>query len=175
MWEMDRFDWGKLHAKGSSARVPDALVELASASTEEQADAAYWRIDNVVVVQGTLYEAAVPTTACLVALLPKCNNVVRERVLELLVQLGSGESAPNVDVDVAAECRREILLGYCEYAHLLESGEDRERVHAVDLMGLCATADPTLGGRVKWYFRRSLEGERDAGVRVLLNNWIVEL
>ncbi len=59
---IDSVYWASLRSdSGSAVGVPQALWDLFSASSEDAAEAAYWRIDNEVIVQGQLHEAAVPT------------------------------------------------------------------------------------------------------------------
>jgi hypothetical protein len=53
-----RIDWASLRtAHGNAAHVPDALVRLHS-DREDARRSAYWQLDNYVVLQGSLFEAA---------------------------------------------------------------------------------------------------------------------
>ena len=178
-WDLERYDWARLRAQGSAEGVPRALTALASASTEAEARDAYWRIDNTVVVQGALYEAAVATAACAVVMLHVCSAPGRPRLLELLVQLGSGEPAPSElqagNADIQERCMMELLRGVSTYFHLLESGSNREREHCVDLLGLCCGLDASLLPRTRWYFERLLASGMDEGGGQLVNNWLEEL
>jgi len=85
--------WGRLEtASGTAEHVPDALKHLAQARTEDEAKAAYWELDNEVVVQGRLYEAAVPVVSVLLAMLQgQLSRVARARVVDLLVEIALGD------------------------------------------------------------------------------------
>jgi len=81
MWELERFDWGSLRSVRSAAAVPGAIEALRTADTDDVAKEAYWRIDNEVVVQGELFEAAIATACCLVAALGSCTEASRALAL----------------------------------------------------------------------------------------------
>ncbi|MDQ2587895.1 hypothetical protein [Saccharothrix yanglingensis] len=110
--ELARHDWGSLPVAGDrAAATPRSLVGLLSAHTEEDADRYYWRLENVVVVQGGLYEAAPAVVSVLLAgLAGRLSEPAEEWVLELLFQLVAGESsAEAVDrghPDLGDRCRR---------------------------------------------------------------------
>ena len=57
--ELSRHDWSGLRSFiGDASFVPNAIMALASARSETEAMNAYWRIDNVVMVDGRLSEFA---------------------------------------------------------------------------------------------------------------------
>lgn len=60
MRRVEKANWSSLrsHARDSSEYVPDAFRQLIDAQSEVEADTAYWQLDNRVVTQGRLYEAA---------------------------------------------------------------------------------------------------------------------
>ena len=95
IWERERYDWASLRAMGSAVTVPKALQRILESTNEAEATSAYWLIDNVVVVQGSLYEAALPAAACLVVALAHCGLPARPKILELLVQIGAGKPDPS--------------------------------------------------------------------------------
>ncbi|MCG8418009.1 MAG: hypothetical protein MJE77_08720 [Proteobacteria bacterium] len=152
MLELKRDDWTTLAAQGSASAVPQAIADLLSAKTVEQAEEAYWRIDNTVVVQGKLFEAAVPTLRLVLTSIHQCAAVARPLALELLVQLASGSNEPADDGTLARQCRRELVYELSYVFSLVEHGALEERMHCVDLLGLCVHADRTLLPRVRWYF-----------------------
>ena len=66
--ELDRYDWGSLRTcAGTAAEVPAAVAALVAATTEADAEHAYSEtsLDNEVVVQGNLFQAAVPLVSVL--------------------------------------------------------------------------------------------------------------
>jgi hypothetical protein len=176
-WEPDRYDWASLRAQGAGEQVPAALRALQEASVDEEAERAYWRIDNTVVLQGALYEAALPTITCGLVILQRCTPVARPWILELLVQLGGGKPAPDEvalgNTELRNLCLVELARGEAVYFDLLENGSECERRHCVDLLGLCATRDPLLRERVLWYFRKLLTLNISEGLAGLIDNWIL--
>jgi hypothetical protein len=146
---------------GSAAGVPTAIECLRDARDDEEANKFFWRIDNTVVVQGQLYEAAEYTIPCVLAALHGATVAGRWWLLHLLYQLGAGVSA---NEEVAAgnanldkRCRAEVKLGTSMYFHYLEYGTVDERGHAADLLSLCCKGDPALATRVVWWLRRIVD------------------
>lgn len=179
-WEMSRIPWRNLRSAGNSDDVPKAIEALQAAPDEESALKAYWKIDNVVIVQGALYEAAEPAARCLLQCLLRCSSAARRHVLELLVQLGSGEPSEvelrSGNSALAARCRAEVARGYHLYANLLESSDAREE-HAlcIDLLGLCCLVDRKLRDSVLWYFGCVRTRGASDGVLQLIASWEGEL
>lgn len=179
-WELDRHNWPNLRCQdGDASHIPAALADLVNALSSEDVKRAYWRIDNYVIVQGALYEAAVPTASCLVAVMPRCTSAALTWALELMVQLGNGETAPEekqiASNDLRAECIRELLRGVGMYFDILQHGNDEQSLHCVDLLGLCAIEDTTLRARVKWTFSRLVAERSNHRLRMLVEDWMDEI
>lgn len=149
VWEYNRYDWSLLGAQGSAVGVPAALDDLSSAPTSESATAAYWRLDNTVVVQGSPYESAVATAACVVALLPICSAASRPRLIELLEQLTGEESA--IPMSSQRVMFREVIKAYGFFIALVQHGSDVECSVCVDLLLYCATHETTLQAEAQFY------------------------
>jgi hypothetical protein len=67
---LDRCDWSAHQADRSDAGfVPEAVRQLAVATTADQAATAHWKPDNRVVVQGRIYDSVLPVVRGLLALL----------------------------------------------------------------------------------------------------------
>lgn len=92
--EIARTPWNTLRVMmGTAEHVPAALRQLLSATTAAEGDAAYWKLENRVVVQGQLYNSAefvVPVL--LAALLEPRPRHTTIGILELLFQIVSGQS-----------------------------------------------------------------------------------
>lgn len=179
MWEADRYDWNALRALGSARDVPAALWKLARSSSAAEAESAYWRIDNVVVVQGALYQAALPTAACAVIALGTASPLGRLHLLELLVQLALGEPHPSEvalgNSDLPKGCAAEAMKGYAQYLIFLESCGHRERIACIDLLGLLAQEKPSLRDQVRVHFARLLQEEIEPQTRLLADEWLADL
>lgn len=94
--EIARVNWSCLReAGGSAGEIGVGLAALLSASSSEQIEAAYWRLENHVVVQGEVFEVAEATVSVLVAsLADRYPSQVRVAVLELLFQIVNGAASP---------------------------------------------------------------------------------
>ena len=123
--ELDRIDWTKVEeASGSAASIPLAFRSLLMATNLEEIKRAYWKLENHVVVQGRLYEAAAYIVPAICASLAQPDRplLVRTWVLELLFQICNGyyvEDGPSTaNADIVARCkntsRRSLWLLYGE-------------------------------------------------------------
>lgn len=178
-WDIIRIPWSEYRAAGTTEHLPNALLQVQQAATVQQAEQACWQIENTVVVQGALYEAAIPTVICLLGIIQRATDAARPFILELLVQIASGEPA-EVSMEsghsrLNEQCMREIARGTAVYVDWLEYGTGTERLHCVDLLGLCSQRDRTLKERVRWLFQRVLHIEEDERVKEFLAYWITEL
>jgi hypothetical protein len=149
--ELERWDWSALRqASGNAGHVPEAIRALLNSTTADELDEPYWQLENHIVVQGRLYEAALPAVSVLIAALT-CHDRpgwVRIGLLDLLFQLVNGTSHESEIAqgrpDLATTCKqaarqglwvlyRELFEGEQEAAKdvLLEIEEDRDRLAAV--------------------------------------------
>jgi len=179
MWELERFDWGSLRSAGSAAAIPSAIEALRTAGSEDAAKQAYWRIDNEVIVQGELFEAAVPTACCLVAALGSCTEASRARIVELLFQLATGTPHSSEFARGARElhhlCRREVLRAAPLIFESFERAPPESLDLWVDLLIVFSEEDKSLAPRVQWYLGRALRLDIHAGLRESIQRAIVNL
>jgi len=179
MWELERFDWGSLRSARSAAALPDAIETLRTADTDDLAKQAYWRIDNEVVVQGELFEAAFPTACCLIAALGSCTEASRARIVELLFQLATGTPHSSEVARGAVElhhlCRREVLRAAPLIFESFERAPPASLDLWVDLLIVFSEEDKSLAPRVQWYLGRARRLEVHAGLRESLQRAIADL
>ena len=140
--EIARVEWNSLRELiGPADKIPAALLDLFRASTESAADAAYWRLENHVVVQGQLFQAAEPVVSVLLAaLLDQSPLHIRSRILELLFQILSGhpdESEVAASNEGLAErCKSKAREGlWVLYREMREGEQDaaRECIELIEL------------------------------------------
>ena len=129
--QLDRFPWSSpCCAEGPGTHVPDELRKMAVAQDEESGSRAYWALDNSVVVQGSLYEAAQWIVFALLGALKVGSEVGRKLSLELLIQMSWGESNPDAvargHADLGGVVRAEVGLGLATFYDLLGSSDDDE-------------------------------------------------
>lgn len=167
--EANRLNWAALRSAGEANGVPEAIEKLRTARSPEEATRAYWQIDNTVVVQGALYEAAEPTIPCLLEALSTSTDLGRARILELLYQLGSGgvhrEELIVGNHDLDERCRAAVKLGTSQYFYLLENGTPSESGFCADLIELCAKDDAPAQARARWWFERMLRTSIDENAK----------
>lgn len=135
-------------ASGPAESVEVALRDLFAAESEEDAEAAYWRLDNEVVVQGRMY----PLVVCLVPLLGlvlalrQGSAVARRHVVELLAEFALGCGHEDLDepdlvvAGVEAEMRR---LGVI-LSSLLWDADVRVRRAALEILRVTPGEDDKL-------------------------------
>lgn len=178
-WEFSRTPWSKLRAAGSAAKLPEAIQALLEARSKSDAERAYWRVDNTVVVQGGLFEAALPTVPAVLGALQRSTGVGQSYLLDLLVQIGAGQPAPEElasgNTSLKDHCVEEISRGAAIYFHLLQYGTQTEQLACVDLLGLCALRDSSLRDRLVWYLRRLSEESLEPGPAKFIDGWLAEL
>jgi hypothetical protein len=115
--EIELVAWGELReASGDAVQTASALRSLLSAQTPEEASAAYWQLENRIVVQGAVFEAAEAATAVVVAALAEPRPFhIRVAALELLFQILSGEpdatELARGNVHLVTRCRQRAREG----------------------------------------------------------------
>lgn len=178
MWEVERHNWDELRAMGTAEQVPLVIEQLVHSASAAEAEAAFHFIDNLVVVQGCLYEAAPATAACLVLALPFSSPMARLTILELLNALCGANFAPQEEIAARAlqkKCLQEVRKGVASYLHLLQYGTVQERGQCVDLLDMCAEDDPSLVEQVLWYLVKVKELHLSAEFDELVTNTMSSL
>ena len=128
--EISQYDWtAMMEADGPATKIPLAIWELLDASSPEDAVKAYWKLENHVVVQGSLFEAAVSTVSviCASLVLGPRPKWVMIQLLELLFQIVSGESHSDEVKrglsDLGERCRAEASKSLWLLYGLFQEGE----------------------------------------------------
>ena len=160
-WELERHNWAGIGV--NLIEMPNVIDRLLRATDRAEAERMYWRIDSVVVRNGGLLPGAPEVCECLVQGLVSATPVSREKVLELLVQIGGGEAGDTTAGTVLSEgVRHQVLFGLPIYAEFLETGSRAERFHCIDLLSICAEIDINSRSRVRYLLLRAAEfGERE--------------
>ena len=127
--ECRSIEWSAFRSlEGSSEKLGDGLLALLNATEPETAEAAYWELENHVVAQGTVCEAAIPATSVLIAgLHGEMSTASTIKVLDLLYQILSGhsdETRSDVDADIVSICEQRareglwgLIRGYLDEDH----------------------------------------------------------
>lgn len=133
-------DWSCLQEIGGTAQgVGAALLDLLAAPTSQMASDAYWRIENHVVVQGELYQAAEVCTAVLVAAFAdERPRHVRICALDLLFQILSGSPSPTAGTpsDLLERCQSAAREGLWGLVREAVSGEHDAAWEVLERIGL---------------------------------------
>ncbi len=141
LWDLDRVDWAQAWtATGSGESIPQVLRTLSVVDAMDAGWEVYWQLDNVVVVQNTLYPAAEYVVPFLLRLAAFGDQLPRLFAIELLIQIAAGEGDPSASLEadrtLGDRCRNGIRRGIeCFYA-LVRSQDPEVRVRALYLIDL---------------------------------------
>jgi hypothetical protein len=114
--------WDRRQAADGDARtVPDALLALAAATDPDEIRRIYWRLDNHVVVQGSVYEAAYHLLPYLLELLTDRDRASRIALYDLLVEIAAGQPA-NAGATVVTSDGSQLDLGEACQARIRDDG-----------------------------------------------------
>lgn len=152
--QLDEVDWRSLHtAHGTAEHIPVALRALANAQTAGQLFDAYWRLDNYLVLQGTLYESAYFAVPYILdVLLSSQRPRLRVAAYDLLIEIARGvpnpgrpwTPPPNAPEDLREACRELITSGLAACVPDLFSGDGMVRRRALDLLTSFDDSDGNL-------------------------------
>jgi hypothetical protein len=82
---MENIDWSKIKtAHGTAEYIPQILEKLKSKKYDDRKDG-YWKLDNYVVLQSDLYEAAYYVIEPLIQMLNE--SCEKDFILELLIEI----------------------------------------------------------------------------------------
>jgi hypothetical protein len=177
--ELRRIPWGELraaHGRDANA-VPDALRQLAEAVTEDALRRAYWRLDNEVVVQGALFQAAEFVVFPLLQLLHQGSPRRQRYVLDLLIEItGRAAGVHHEEVErgndtLLARVRDKAREGVSRAYWLLNS-EDHEVRSAAGEFLECVDPDRE---RLRFTLERMISSERVAEVGERLRAVLADL
>jgi hypothetical protein len=150
-------DWSTLkQASGTSEHVPAALDDLLSPDSQLRKKA-YWLIDNHVILQGSLYEAAPFVVKELLRRWPE-SDAVKDRLYDLLIEFANGGAPEEMEVKLrgrqvslksatvtcllegmsryARDLTSEVVAVRRQAAELLLALSDYEQLDSVELQGL---------------------------------------
>jgi len=174
--EIGRHQWSRLRSfAGDASRLPAAIEALVFAESDEDAKAAYWRIDNVALVQGRLSESALPVTSCLLVGLPFARGKGRAHIFDLLATIAGGHDE-HVDTEIVGavsvrECVRLMARSLSTFVEEVEQGDPS----CVDILLMCAIYEPALREQVNEVFEEALKNPACAPIADLIENSIVDL
>ena len=155
-------DWHHLRSVvGTAEFVPDAVTRMVHAANVEDASSAYWELDNRVVVQGQLFEAAACTArAVAIAICQgEASAMGLTRALDLLVEISAGEADHSElalgNAALGDVCRAELRQYLPCFRSLVTNDDEQTLLHLLDLLdlleldreGLRELAEVFLAGR----------------------------
>ena len=139
---------------GHCEQVPSALQDLFVEQGPKQ-DQAYWKLDNVLVVQGGLFEGAFYITPFLIAGLQATEFNERELIYDLLFEIANGAASidkyvkykivngdfryyiPDTDaesVPLSVACRSAVLQGFYRYLNEMERMSTKNKLNMLELI-----------------------------------------
>lgn len=142
--ELEDVDWPSLHtAHGTAEHVPVALRALAGARDADRLFDAYWKLDNHIVLQGTLYESAYFAVPYILGILLSSRWApLRVAAYDLLIEIARGVPDParpwtpvsGAPTNLREACREVIASSLAAYEPDLASDDAAVRRRAFDLL-----------------------------------------
>ncbi len=138
----------KAVASGRAGHIPKALAGMVSPDQEVR-NRSYWQLDNEVVLQSDLFEAAYFIIPFLVQFLDEKVADGRDRIYDLLYEIGNGYAPATVKVLTAVgdfvplivACARELKKARDVFLRDTNDGDPVVSEKAKELMELLATKD----------------------------------
>lgn len=152
------YDWCRLHTSiGDARNIPERLSGLISATQSDNVERWYWLLENFVVVQGYVYDSALPSVHVIIEALKHCNvsTCAKLFLYELIYQIVNGYAGNDPlhgNLSVADKCRE--LVG--QHLNTLSERSTQETDELLQSIKAC-----TVGfGRLGSYRNRSDLGEQ---------------
>ncbi len=178
--DLDSVPWGELkQAHGTSGHVPDAILGLVSEDAQRRREA-YWKLDNYVVLQSDLYEAAYYVIPFLLQILENPSTLNRrEYVYDLLIEIANG-GAPelftvihsNAEWPLALACRDRVAAGAALFVSDAAGGASKIRERALGLLMSLREYSETFASDLR---KLSISPNIDAEIRATLADALGEL
>lgn len=178
--ELARHDWAGLRSFADSSKLPDAIRALVGAAEKESARSAYWRIDNVALLDGCLTQSAAAVTASIVQALSCLSAPSLAYALELLAQISGGyvHEPPEQGLGPISveQCVREISLAFPFLCELLETSSSPQiQASCVDLITACGSYERELRERARHVLSCALDLPELRSNRELILNSLRDL
>jgi hypothetical protein len=150
---LSQITWNeKSVASGKAIHVPQALAGLISPD-EKVRNRSYWQLDNEVVLQSDLYEAAYFVIPFLIEFLNEENIHGRERIYDLLYEIAQGNAPLTVlcrtkegdEIPLKDACTREIVKGFTTFLRDAKEANPLISKKAKELMEVLESCDPRSG------------------------------
>lgn len=130
---MERINWNKIKtSNGTAVNIPQAFELLKSNSLEDRKKG-YWLIDNHVVLQSDLYEAAYYVIDPLMELLDNSELEKKYLIIELLIEIAYGYAPPSLFINIGEEkvplqqaCSSKLKLKEKEIEQLIFEVQNKE-------------------------------------------------
>ena len=145
--ELAKIPWNTLDiASGKGGHVPQALLGLISPD-EAVRNRSYWQLDNEVVCQSDLYEAAYFVVPFLLTMLNERVQHGRDRIYDLLYEIANGAAPSSVlvrtlqgdEIPLKDACAQEINKGLDIFRRDAADSDPRISKKATELLELLAT------------------------------------
>ena len=151
--ELTAVAWSeKSVASGKADMVPEALAGLLS-TDENLRNRSYWQLDNEVVLQSDLYEAAYFVIPFLIDFLRVKVVHGRDRIYDLLYEIANGHAPSSIlcrtkdgdEVPLMDACLREVKKGISVFRRDLTDANHRISQKAKELLDLLETDEEENG------------------------------
>jgi hypothetical protein len=153
-WEMSDLDWSE-QGDGGIILSPSTVADLIYANNIEQARIAYFDVSQAIGAKGWLYPCALPVVKTILATLPGCVGVARDKCLELLAQIAGSESAPS-SPNTRNNCLLELRLSTWYFIYGIQFDDVELSCHYVDILFVLGIEFSAFRMNAKTYIELSL-------------------
>lgn len=175
---INKIEWDNLkEAEGTSSGVPNALRGLISEDPEIQ-KASYWKLDNHVVLQSDLYEAAYYVIPFLLEIIKAGGRSGRNYVYDLLYEIANGYAPDDSlcvhngqELPLTDACRKAVSDGIDLYFSELGDKSSAGREKALELLISLGESEKTILPRLN----ALLALEEESEFRKLLEEGVSKL
>ena len=134
-------NWSKLdQAHGKSDHIPEAINGLVS-NDKDIRDASYWKLDNYIVLQSDLYEAAFHVIPFLIEILDSDIQHGRNNIYDLLFEIANGSAPDDIkcvyhgeETELTTACHSLILNHEKVYLDEISNVFSLSRMKALELL-----------------------------------------
>lgn len=172
-WEMLTLDWSQ---KGDHGIVlsPSAVANLIHSKNLEQAYLAYDDISEATGINKVIYPCALSVIKTILAALPGCTGIAREKCLDLLGDIAGSESGPS-SPNLHRDCLLELRQATWYFIYGLQFDDVKLASLYVDILGVLGANFDDFRPTARKYLELSLTRRLPEYDIAMIKNTIAEL
>ena len=166
--------WNKKTISGNRLQT-DLIYNLIDAENEEIANKAFWCLEEEILRNHGVSDAALNVTICLLSSLPKCNNYARSKSVELFYEILASEPLDG-NSSVVEDCVEELYSAIWYLLFLMEESNSDDLYLYVDLICILSVKEIKVAYKAIHFLRKIYDENRLDELRLkILNSSIIEI